>query len=337
MIQEYLLNSPDDKDKVEAYKPPEGITKQMFPAEVGNFWYLQFSEDGENEKIAKRLSDVDEYVRKNFNVKVLEHESSAYFTKRLYPLISVFEHKLRKLLYLKSAINHDEKSISNISDLESKDFGEIFTLLFIDTIFMGKVKEKLNKQNRESFSKASVIAAIESIDENTLWDVLLGKDSVSTLRKRFNDVRDYRNDVMHSHHISWKRFKDIMSLYKKINDELNKAILNIKVTERNNPSDMAFNKTLEGALQNQEQLLSSENLFKPISEYVYQLSELDAEKFAASLEALKHMNEISYTFNINTTKLMERSIEEFKNYQFEFIRNKVTEEDKNRRTKRSLE
>lgn len=325
MIQEYLLKSPDEKDKVEAYEPPKGISKRMFFADSGNCWYVQFSEEGENENIAKRLSAVDEYVRNNFNVTVLEHESSAYFTKRLYPLISVFEYKLRKLLYLTSAINHDEKSVSNISDLELKDFGEIFTLLFIDTVFMGKVKEKVSKQNREVFSKASVIAAIESIDENTLWDVLLGKDSVPTLRKQFDIVREYRNDVMHSHHISWKRFKDIRFLYRTINDELDKAILNIEVTENNNSSNPAFNKTLEGALQDQKQLLSFENSFKPIFEYVYKLSELDAKKFNASLEALKSMSEISYNFDLYSE--MRRSLEDLKNYKF-IIRNKTTEEDK---------
>ena len=323
MIQEYLLKSPDEKDNVEAYNPPKGIAKRMFSADDGNCWYVQFSENGENEKIAKRLSDVDEYVRKTFNVTVLEHECSAYFTKRLYPLISVFEHKLRKLLYLTSAINHDEKSTSNISDLESKDFGEIFTLLFIDQVFMGKVKEKLNKQNREEFSKAGVIAVIESIDENTLWDVLLGKDSVPTLRKRFDIVREYRNDVMHSHHITWKRFKDIMSLYKKVNDELNLALSDIEVTE--SKAKPTFNKTLEGALQNQKQLLSFENSFKPIFEYVYKLSELDAKKFNASLDALKSMSEISYNFDLYSE--MRRSLEDLKNYKF-IIRNKTTEEDK---------
>ena len=71
MIQEYLLQEPAEKDAVKAYKP-EGIRKRMFSADKGSCWYVQFSEEGENEGIAKRLSDVDEHVRSHFRVIQLE-------------------------------------------------------------------------------------------------------------------------------------------------------------------------------------------------------------------------------------------------------------------------
>ncbi len=289
MIQEYLLQEPAEKVAVKAYKP-EGISKRLFSADNGNCWYVHFSEDGENEGIAKRLSDVDEHVRGHFHVISLEDGCSAYFNGRLYPLVSGFEYKLRKLLYLTSAINHDEKSASNIADLETQDFGQIFTLLFIDTAFMGKVKEEVKTRNREIFSKADVIAAIEAIDENTLWDALLGKDSVPTLRMRFNDVREYRNDVMHSHHLNWKRFREILSLYKAINSELNKALHDIEVVESKTPSKPTFNKTLDSALRAQEQLSALADALKPSLEEMSRLSDLYTQNPALT-EAIKRMSE----------------------------------------------
>lgn len=295
MIQEYLLQESAEKDLVKAYKP-QGVKKKMFSADSGNCWYVQFSEDGENEEIAKRLSDVDEHIRSTFHVTVLADDCSAYFNKRLYPLVSGFEYKLRKLLYLISAINHDERSSSNIADLESQDFGQIFTLLFIDNSFMGKVKDEIKNRNREVFTKEDVIAAIESIDENTLWDALLGKDSVPTLRRRFNDVRTYRNDVMHSHHLNWRGFRAVHSLYKVINNEMNKALHDIEVVESKSPSKPTFNQTLEGAIRAQEQLSALVDAMKPSLDEMHRLSELYTQNPAIS-KALERASELSSAYS----------------------------------------
>ena len=213
MNQEYLIQNNAEIEAIKSYKP-QYVEKRLFSANDGNCWYVRFSADGDNENTAKRLSLLDEHIRTSFHVTVLESGCSAYFNKRLYPLINEFENNLRKLLYLTSAINQDEKSTANITGLESQDFGQIFTLLFVDSAFVDKAKGEIKNRNRDNFSKADVIAAIESIDENALWDVLLGKDSVPSLRKRFNDVRTFRNDVMHSHYINWGKYRDILSLYK---------------------------------------------------------------------------------------------------------------------------
>ena len=283
MIQEYLLQDLSEKDAIKAYKP-EGVQKRMFSADKGNCWYVQFSADGENEETAKRLSELDTYIQTSFHVTVLESGCSAYFNKRLYPLINEFENDLRKLLYLTSAINRDEKSATNIANLESQDFGQIFTMLFIDNSFMGKVKEDVKNRNRDFFSKAEVITAIESVDENTFWDEHLGKDSVPTLRKRFIDARTYRNDVMHSHHISWERFRKILALYKAINTEMDKAIHEIEVVESKAPSKPTFNQALEGVLRTQEMLAAIADAMKPSILQAQRISEMFANSELAALQ-----------------------------------------------------
>ena len=308
MIQEYLLQELTEKDAIKGYKPKD-VKKRMFSANNEQCWYVQFSAEGENEETAKQLSEIDEYVRGAFHVTVLENGCSAYFNKRLYPFINEFENKLRKLLYLTSAINHDDKSAGNIADLESKDFGTIFAMLFVDNDFMGKVKDDLKKRDLKHFSKTEVIAAIESINENTLWDTLLGKETVPTLRKSFINVREYRNDVMHSHHIIWEKYIKIQSLYKAINNELDEAIHDIEVVESKTPSKPAFNKTLEGALRVQEQLSALADAMRPISE-------LYAENLALS-ETMEKMREISSVYNAsaNIQKTAEQFAQIAKTYQ----------------------
>ena len=254
MIQEYLLQDNSEKNSIKTYNP-SGINVRWFSASDGKCWYVQYSADSDNEETAKRLSEVDEYIVQNYHVTILENGVSAYFNKRLYPYVSGFEYKLRKLLYLTSAINHDDQTSANISNLESLDFGQLFTLLFIDNSFMSKVRDDIKNRNREFFSKAEVLAAIKSVDENTLWDDLLGKDSVPTLRNRFGDVRLYRNDVMHSHHLNYQKYKDVLAFFKTVNFELTLALEDIKVIESKASSKHNFNKALDEALRAQEQLI----------------------------------------------------------------------------------
>ncbi len=307
MIQEYLLRKSAEKDAIKAYNPKD-IYKQIFSADTGKCWYVQFSTEGENDETAKQLSEVDEYVRKTFQVTILENGCSIYFDKRLFPLVSGFENKLRKLLYLTSAINHDEKSPGNITNLESQDFGQIFSLLFIDTSFMGKAKDEIKNLNRDVFTKANVIATIESLDENTLWDKLLGKDSVPTLRRRFTDVRKYRNAIMHFHHINWKIFKEIQSLYETINTELDEALQNIEIVESKAPSNPTFNQTLEGALRAQERFSAMADALKPSLEEICQLSKIYTQN-PALREMMENVKKFSSACTVSSG--MQRSLEQF--------------------------
>lgn len=89
MIQEYLLKDIADKDEIKAYEPIN-VQRSLFSADDENCWYVQFSCNGENEDTARQLSKVDEYIQEKFQVTVLEDGCSAYFNKRLYPLVHHF-------------------------------------------------------------------------------------------------------------------------------------------------------------------------------------------------------------------------------------------------------
>ena len=319
MIQEYLLLNNTEKKAIKETKP-DGVKIRMLSANKGKCLVVQFSAEGDNEDVAKTLSKLDDVIRKEFHVIILESGCAAYFNKRLYPLINNFENKLRKLLYLISAINENDSANNNIENLETKNLGDIFSMLFIDKDFIKQVKEKVKGIQQECFTKEKVLSSIDDIEENTFWDKLLGKDTVPTLRKRFNDIRSYRNVVMHSQpFVNWNQFREIQELYNTVNSELDEALYNVEVVESKAPSRPDFNSTLEQALKSQEEwkkyfaeilqpgvaeMQSIRNLYitnPTVSEYQKQIAEY-FKSFAANSELLKlqeQMAEISKQYQIS--------------------------------------
>lgn len=180
MIQEYLFIDDTHRDAVEKYAPAK-VSVDIYDIENSTCWIVTYSLSGENEDGAKTLSQVNDYVMGHFNATVLTNESSAYYNRKLYPYINEFERKLRKLLYLKSAIYHGDKKIDNIRDLEAKDLGTIFELLFTDAEFIKAAKSKVNERTWQ-FTKKEIIAALQGVNEDTVWNNLLGRESVTLLQ-----------------------------------------------------------------------------------------------------------------------------------------------------------
>lgn len=249
MIQEYLFASYKNKTNVEDFIVPEKVIKEINVINNSECWTFSLSIDSENEDAAKLLDALNTQICEKYKPIVLSNECSAYFNKSLFPIANEFERKLRKLLYLASALQGDNESRNVISDLETKDLGEIFTALFTDANFVKNVKERVNQKTWQ-FTRTELLAAIEELKENTLWETLLGNDCVKTLCKRFVELRTYRNDVMHAHNIDYERFKTARSLFRKVNLELDSAIGKlIGAKEQNAEVTLAgFNSALSSAL-----------------------------------------------------------------------------------------
>ena len=101
---------------------------------------------------------------------------------------------MRKLLYLKSGLSAETKESATIKDLESKDLGEIFELLFTDTDFVKAVRSSVHEKSWK-FTKTEIIETLRGIEEKTVWDELIGKNVVPLLRTDFLQVKNFRNDV----------------------------------------------------------------------------------------------------------------------------------------------
>lgn len=252
MIQEYLLQDENIKKNISDYKPEKASIK-LYQVEKGKCWYAQISVNGSNEQAARDLSDIDMYVQEHFAVTLLRSDCSAYFTNKLYLLLSSFERTLRKLLYIFSAINNDDESAKNIKELEKKTIGQIFTMLFIDDAFVNSIKDSIKGANRDIFSKDDILKLISSVDEKTVWDSLLGDDIVPTLRKNFQEVRSIRNNVMHAHNINWNEYENSRKLLRKIIKEMNTALDDVSIIESIATKKPSYNHTLSDALKAQVQ------------------------------------------------------------------------------------
>lgn len=249
MIQEYMFMDDTYRTAVEQYVPAK-VKVEIYDIDKTSCWIVTYSVLGENEDAAKTLSQVNDYVVANFSPTVLSNESSAYFNKKLFPHINEFERKLRKLLYLRSAIYQGAKKIDNIRNLEAKDLGMIFELLFTDSEFVKNARATM-KEKSWPFTKQEMMAALQDIPEDTVWDNLLGKESVKLLRNDFMSVKNYRNDVMHAHNIDAKTYRDAKKLFADINEQLDAEIGRIIQTAEEQPTEIAkseYNNMLNTAM-----------------------------------------------------------------------------------------
>lgn len=285
MIQEYLFTSDEHRHTVEQYAP-ESCEKDIYDIDNSDCWIVTYSKEGTNESSAKILSSVHSYIVNNFHPTVLSNECSAYYNKALYPHFNEFERKLRKLLYLKSALSRDAKGSALIKDLESKDFGEIFTLLFSDAQFVQGAKALVNNKTWQ-FTKDEILAAIEAISENTVWDNLIGKDAVPLLRSDFAKVKSFRNDIMHAHSMETAKYNEAAKLIKEINKQLDAEIGNIIGTKETVQGDSAqdFNAALGDAIRNMDEAQSIKNWQEQLIALQSSIPTIKSENLTAALTA----------------------------------------------------
>jgi len=264
MKLEYLFKETAPKDELKKYKHEKVTVSISENIGESDCWILTCCCKGENEDSAKILSSVNEDIKKKYDVTVLTNESSAYFNKTLYPLVNVFERKLRKLLYIKVALNIDDKRIEKIKNLEDMDLGKIFTIIFSDINFVSQIKNKINKEMTWEFTKFELIKEVENINEDVLWNHLLDDKKQTDLPNKYLEVKQYRNDVMHAHNINYETYSIAKKLFNKINEQIDNAI------GQNRP-DKEFNDAFDNALKNSS-LVSELNNTQRIDDYKYKIN-----------------------------------------------------------------
>ena len=231
MILEYLFFDKKNRIVVESFNQQIEQTsvddKKAFTLQITykdfnglDCWTVKYEIEGQNEDVAKRLSEIGSSVFQHFSPTILTDECSEYFNKSLYPLVNKFERLLRKFLFLKASSCKEDKLIKAISGIEEKDFGDIYTILFVDSNFRTAAREKIKKLN----TRAEMFEAIDALQENTAWHILVGDSVLSIIKDNFDIIRDYRNDVMHAHNINCERYKKTKKLFKDANSALETQI-----------------------------------------------------------------------------------------------------------------
>ena len=247
MEQEYLFTSNEKKydiSKVES----KNVETEIIDLKQGDCWILRCTTELKSEQGAEALSKIETKISK-YNPIIIKTDTSDFYLKKLYPLANEFERKLRKFLYLTNEISPKEKKSDNIKDLELKEFGELFDILFTDTSFIENSK-RVAGSLPPKYTKKQLLQALESMTESCLWDKLVKPNAVPTLRNEFERIRKFRNDIMHSHNIDTNTFKEAETLFKSIIKELDTA--NETIVKPDSISSVAnegFSEKLENALK----------------------------------------------------------------------------------------
>lgn len=229
MILEYLFFDKTNRKKIEEYnatitlKANDATDKLKISFkdfDNAEYWAVRYEYGKNSETDASYLSSLnDEFVCK-FSPTVLINECAEFFNKKLYPLVNEFERLLRKFLFLKVAIYDAKKFQHIIKDIESKDFGDIYNILFVDSNFCRSARDKIKNVS----TRSDMLEILDNLEENTAWDMLVSDGKLSLIKENFDILKLYRNDVMHAHNIGEDTYKKAKKLFNTVNSELEKEI-----------------------------------------------------------------------------------------------------------------
>lgn len=196
---------------------------------IYEFECIDSEKDLDDEEKAKKLDQLSKRISDKYAdlYKIVSSESSQYFCEKIYPLIVKIETKLRYALYVSRALFEDgnvDKNSFKIGqkikkEMEETDFGEIYEAVFTDSDLQGKVKEI----NGQKLTKADLIKKVESVEENTLWDQIVGAN-YNYIVEHFLEIKNYRNDVMHNHLLTYKQYIREQKVLNRAIEEFDKVI-----------------------------------------------------------------------------------------------------------------
>ena len=302
MIQEYLFTD-DIKINDEKELSLCGFVPEIEPIKNSDCKIVKYISAGNRDEDAKSLSSVNETIMEKYKPTVLTNESSAYFNKRLYPLFNEFERKLRKLLYLKSALYKNKDDVKALDDLEVMEFGRLFNFLFIDSGFVSKIKTFVNFNKK--FSLESLIKYASELTDEPLWEKLFSDGAVPDLEGEYDTVRKHRNDVMHAHNISYEQYDEASKLIQKINNELDSEIgktIGLKESNQTAPN-VDYNKVINETIVSNKIVDYLNSIQGAYENY---RTQIDASMPSISQESIEQINELAKYYNSPEAMALQR-------------------------------
>ena len=235
------------------------------------------------EKFHVFFSKFREFLGKNhLKYSILSNSLSMYFSNRLYPRFQTYESMLRKIFVLALSPLEDENivrivkeqtndkldlsKIHTIEHIEKLQIAELHSLIF--EININPVNNLTNHfKNFQDKSEYHLKQMIKKALPITIWEKhfapFTDNERADVLKNSYNSIREYRNDVMHFHMLSYKRYKKIDSLLSDVIEELNKVQYNMLVRW-----DFEATRKLTNDIFDQEFLASLPSLSKTVSEVI---------------------------------------------------------------------
>lgn len=200
-------------------------------------------------KFGDFLSKFREFLGKNrLKYSILSNSLSMYFSNRLYPKFQTYESLLRKIFVLALSPLEDEdivrivkeqtndkldlSKIHTIEHIERLQIAELHSLIF--EININPVNNLTNHfKNFQDKSEYHLKQMIKKALPITIWEKhfapFADNERADVLKNSYNSIREYRNDVMHFHMLTYKRYKKIDSLLSDVIEELKKVQYNMLV------------------------------------------------------------------------------------------------------------
>ena len=229
------------------------------------------------------LSKFREFLGKNhLKYSILSNSLSMYFSNRLYPKFQVYESLLRKIFVLALSPLDDEDIVRIIKEQSNDklDLSKIHTIEYIERLQIAELHAlifeiNINPVNDltihfKDFQNKNEYILKEMIRNSlliTIWEKhftpFTNSEKVDVLKNNYDRIREYRNDVMHFHTLTYRRYKKIDLLLSDVIKELEE--LEYSMLEK---WDFEATRKLTNDIFDQEFLASLSSLFKTVSEAI---------------------------------------------------------------------
>lgn len=233
-LAKYKCTFKDDDFTINTYQFRRGLVKIILSFEYSK------SKLNSAKKFGDFLSKFREFLGKNrLKYSILSNSLSMYFSNRLYPKFQTYESLLRKIFVLALSPLEDEdiirivkeqtndkldlSKIHTIEHIERLQIAELHSLIF--EININPVNNLINHfKNFQDKSEYHLKQMIKKALPITIWEKhfapFTDNERADVLKNSYNSIREYRNDVMHFHMLTYKRYKKIDSLLSDVIEEL---------------------------------------------------------------------------------------------------------------------
>lgn len=273
----YKCAFKDDDFTINTYQFRRGLVKIILSYEYSK------SKLNSAKKFGDFLSKFREFLGKNrLKYSILSNSLSMYFSNRLYPKFQTYESLLRKIFVLALSPLEDEdiirivkkqtndkldlSKIHTIEHIERLQIAELHSLIF--EININLVNNLTNHfKNFQDKSKYHLKQMIKKALPITIWEKhfvpFIDDERADVIKNSYNSIREYRNDVMHFHMLTYRSYKKIDLLLSDVIKELEE--LEHSMLER---WDFEATRKLTNDIFDQEFLASLPSLSKTVSEVI---------------------------------------------------------------------
>lgn len=273
-LAKYKCTFKDDDFTINTHQFQSGLVKIILSYEYSK------SKLNSAKKFGDFLSRFGRFLEKSdLNYSILFNDLSMYFSQKLYPKFQTYELLLRKTFVLALSPLEDENVIKIIKkNTNGKlDLSKIHAMEFIENLQIAELhilifELNINPINNltihfKDFQTKNEYSLKEMIRNSlpiTIWEKHFAPftdgEKVDVLKNNYDKIRKYRNDVMHFHTLTYRRYKKIDLLLSDVIKELEE--LEYSMLEK---WDFEATRKLVNDISNQELLVG---LTKVVSEAI---------------------------------------------------------------------